>query len=146
MEKHSDFRIVTAELDAHFDAIRAVRIAVFVEEQAIPSELEFDRLDAHCIHVLALDGETPVATGRLGPGQNGRIGRVAVLKSHRRRGVGTAIMKALEDHAARQGIKKTWFHAQVAAVPFYESLGYQVAGEVFEEAGIPHVSMEKPIG
>ncbi len=134
----SDFQMQTA-------AIRDVRTDVFVREQAIPFELEYDENDLTCTHAVAYDGLKPVATGRLDFQQQGRIGRVAVLESYRRRGLGTLIMQALEKEARAGNLTQIWFHAQVSAVPFYLSLGYAVVGDEFMEADIPHVSMEKQL-
>ncbi len=124
--------------------IRYVRDQVFVIEQQIPREEEFDDRDTACLHAVAYDSAGhPVGTGRIDLEKSGKVGRVAVLKSHRRSGYGRAMMQALERVATQRDLRRIWFHAQVAAVPFYTSLGYQVVSDVFDEAGIPHVVMEK---
>ncbi len=119
-----------------------VRCRVFVEEQGVPMEIEVDGLDPRCIHALARapDGE-PVGTGRLLP--DGRIGRMAVLPAWGGRGLGRDILSALESEARRRGRDRVLLHAQVAARGFYEAAGYRAVGGVFEEAGIPHVTMVK---
>ena len=122
-------------------AIRFVRLAVFVEEQGIPRAEEFDDADPTCIHIVARSDGHPVGTGRLSP--TGRIGRVAVVRTERGRGVGRALMKRLEREASDRGIRRLWLAAQVAAVPFYERLGYRQKGDPFIEAGIPHRWMER---
>ena len=137
------FHTILSEFRSQIDAIRQVRTDVFVREQAIPIELEYDEHDLTCSHAVAYDGLIAVATGRLDFQQHGRIGRVAVLKNYRRRGLGTLIMQALENAARSGNLDHLWFHAQISAVPFYLSLGYQVVGEEFIEENIPHVSMEK---
>jgi predicted GNAT family N-acyltransferase len=132
-----------ADFDADNAALRAVRFTVFVDEQRVPEEIEIDDEDRRCIHVLALDNGVPVGTGRIDIAIDGKIGRVAVLASYRRTGVGAAIMRLLHAVAAENGLARCWCHAQVSAAPFYEKLGYRVTGdEPFDEAGIPHVRME----
>ena len=97
------------------------------------------------LKAVVYDGLKAVATGRLDFQQQGRIGRVAVLESYRRRGLGTLVMQALEEVARSGKADQLWFHAQISAVPFYLSLGYSVVGDEFMEADIPHVSMEKQL-
>jgi predicted GNAT family N-acyltransferase len=124
------------------EAIRALRTRVFVEEQRIPEELEWDDEDEHSYHVLvyASDG-TPVGTGRLL--RDGRIGRMAVLKEWRGRGAGSALMKYLLWLANKMGFDEVKLHAQTRAAPFYQKHGFQPEGEVFMEAGIPHIVMRR---
>jgi predicted GNAT family N-acyltransferase len=131
-----------ADFAADFAAIRYVREAVFVEEQRVPREIEFDERDPLCRHVLAFADERPVGTGRLDLAHGGKIGRVAVVASHRRAGVGTAIMEHLHAIAREAQLPRLWCHAQLTAVPFYERLGYLREGPTFEEASIEHVRME----
>jgi predicted GNAT family N-acyltransferase len=131
-----------ADFSADFASIRHVREIVFIDEQRVPRELEFDERDPLCRHVLAFDGETPVGTGRLDLAYGGKVGRVAVVATHRRSGVGAAVMQRLHAiaHDARQ--PRLWCNAQLTAVPFYERLGYVTSGPTFLEAGIEHVRME----
>lgn len=135
-------QIRLADFETDYAAIRAVRFAVFVDEQRVPEDEEMDDRDACCLHVLAFDDERPVGTGRLDIAAGGKIGRVAVAASHRGRGVGTALMRKLHALAADNGVPQVWCNAQVAAVPFYERLGYRVVDEpTFFEAGIEHAKM-----
>ncbi|MFC1762732.1 GNAT family N-acetyltransferase [Planctomycetota bacterium] len=127
------------------DAICSVRVAVFVEEQAVPLENEMDDRDAACVHALAFDEARPVATGRLDCEQGGRIGRVAMLADYRGRGIGKEVMQALEAEAKRRGFQQTWLHAQVAVIPFYRQLGYCEEGSTFTEENILHQTMRKCI-
>ncbi|MBI4755224.1 MAG: GNAT family N-acetyltransferase [Betaproteobacteria bacterium] len=121
---------------------RAVRHAVFILEQHIPAELEWDELDAVSRHALARDQTgTVVGAGRLLP--DGRIGRMAVLKEWRGRGVGRAVLAALEAEAGRRGMTELSLHAQVDAEGFYARNGYRSDGREFVEAGIRHVTMHK---
>jgi predicted GNAT family N-acyltransferase len=123
------------------DKLAAVRRAVFVFEQNVPEELEWDDADEHAYHVLATaeDG-TPIGTGRLK--LDCHIGRMAVLQKWRRRGVGSAILRALLALAEKEGCMIVRLHAQTHAVPFYEVHGFRAYGQEFQEAGIPHLEME----
>jgi predicted GNAT family N-acyltransferase len=131
-----------ADFSADFASIRRVRETVFIDEQRVPRELEFDDRDPRCHHVLAFDGAVPVGTGRLDLDYGGKVGRVAVVAAHRRSGVGTAVMERLHAIARERRQQRLWCHAQLTAVPFYERLGYVRVGAVFVEAGIDHVRME----
>lgn len=140
--ERSDFRIRHADWDLDQEALRAIRLTVFVREQGVPEDLEWDDADAQAIHLLALAGagEVPVGTARLLP--TGQIGRMAVLPEWRGRGIGTALLRELLT-AARQGEHPAPFlNAQVAALPFYLREGFVTVGDLFEEAGIAHQRME----
>jgi predicted GNAT family N-acyltransferase len=119
--------------------LERIRRTVFVEEQKIPDSDEWDGEDGASVHVLARLNRDPVGTGRLNPA--GKIGRIAVLAGMRGRGIGTLILRRLLEEARRLGYRETYLHAQVQAVPFYEKLGFARKGEMFDEAGIPHVRM-----
>ncbi|MGS2743007.1 GNAT family N-acetyltransferase [Halomonas sp. LS-001] len=124
-----------------------IRRAVFVVEQQVPEEEEWDGLDPSCTHFLAwlpttpesTDQPTPVGTARLLP--DGHIGRVAVLASARGKGVGVALMKAAIDAARQQKHERVVLSSQLHALPFYEQLGFCAYGDVFMDAGIPHREM-----
>lgn len=126
------------------DACRALRIAVFVEEQKIAMEDEIDDLDGVSTHFIALDGDTHVGTARIFEvGAVGKIGRVCVLPSHRGTGLGAALIR----HCI--GVLRTRGHlttarlgAQNHAIGFYEKLGFSVVGGEYLDAGIPHHDME----
>ncbi len=120
--------------------LRAVREAVFIREQGVPEELEWDGLDEDCRHALALSlqGEA-IGCGRLLA--NGHIGRVAVLPPWRGQRVGTAIMETLLAEARAQGLPRVDVDAQVQAMPFYHRLGFVEQGEEFMDAGLPHIKM-----
>lgn len=122
----------------------AVRTAVFVHEQGIPAELEWDEHDALSVHVVLITpDQTPVATARLLPAQAGisLMGRVAVLPAMRGQQAGVAVMQALLAAARHRGDHGVQLHAQQWAQGFYAKLGFVVAGEPFDEVGIPHVTM-----
>lgn len=136
----SGFRLVDADYARDLSLLRAVREPVFVQEQRVPLDLEWDELDPLSHHVLAVDNnDQPVGTGRLTP--EPRIGRMAVLSAWRGRGVGAAILDQLLKRAHALGYQRVEIHAQVDAMAFYQRFGFQVWGEEFEEAGIRHRHM-----
>jgi len=118
-----------------------IRLIVFVEEQRVPREIEMDEKDAVCVHALAYAQGRVVGTGRLLP--DGHVGRMAVLKESRFLGVGGAILERLVEEARRRGLKQVVLSAQTHAIGFYRRHGFSEAGEVFEEAGIPHQEMRR---
>lgn len=120
--------------------LKAVRTAVFIEEQQIPEAEEWDEDDAHADHALARTtaGE-PIATGRLT--SDGRIGRMAVVKAWRGQGVGMAILRHLIERAAARGMRHLKLHAQSYAIPFYAQAGFVPVGPEFTECEIPHRTM-----
>lgn len=123
------------------DQLHAVRRSVFVIEQQVPEELEWDEFDERAYHVLATDPEgAAVGTGRLT--LECRIGRMAVVRPWRGRGVGSAILRALVDLAGKEGCTIVRLHAQTHALSFYERFGFAARGGEFTEAGIPHWEME----
>ena len=139
------FRVeAVADYAAALPDLRVVRETVFVQEQQVPIEEEWDALDPQCVHVLAraLDG-TPIGTGRLTPEH--KIGRMAVLGAWRGKGVGDAMLVALIDEARKQDWREVSLHAQVSAVDFYLRHGFQPYGERFWEAGIEHQSMRRAL-
>ena len=139
--------IIAWRADWHADQsiINDIRRRVFIEEQHVPEALEWDGLDETAIHVLAAAGDaTACATGRLLP--SGQLGRMAVLPDYRHRGVGSAILIELLSAAADSGLSGVFLHAQLQAVAFYERHGFTTAGDIFEDAGIPHIAMTRPVG
>lgn len=137
-----EFTLLAADWDRDRAAIQGVRRAVFVEEQAIPENLEWDGRDATCRHVLARarDGAA-IATGRLQ--QDGRIGRMAVLRAWRGHGVGRAVLQWLQLQAMHDGLQRVYVHAQVQVAGFYTGMGFRPQGEPFELAEILHQCMVK---
>lgn len=130
----------------------AIREVVFIEEQAVPEGIERDAEDAHAYHVIANQGGHAIGTGRLvmlpqppagQSGQWGQIGRMAVLKAHRKARVGSLLLTALEDEARRRGVNGIMLHAQLYALEFYKKHGYTPVGAVFQEAGMEHLEMQK---
>ena len=125
------------------DAASRVRTAVFVREQGIPVELEWDAADAGCLHCVAFDGERPVGTGRLLP--DGHIGRMAVLPDWRRAGLGGEILEHLVAAARARGDELALLNAQCPVESFYRRHGFETVGTPFDEAGIPHVAMRRSL-
>ena len=130
---------VLARWDADRPVLERIRREVFIQEQQVPESDEWDDEDEASIHVIARLNRDPVGTGRLNPA--GKIGRIAVIAGLRGRGIGTLILHRLLDEARRLGIREPYLHAQAQVVPFYERLGFASEGDVFDEAGIPHVRM-----
>lgn len=116
-----------------------IRRRVFIDEQSVPQEEEWDGLDPECVHFLAtLDGQ-PVGTARLLP--DAHIGRVAVLADARGTGIGVLLMQAAIEAARHAGHLQVALSAQVHALAFYTQLGFVAHGEEFLDAGIPHREM-----
>lgn len=120
-----------------------IRFEVFVREQRVPAEIELDENDAVSLHALAFVAEAAIGTGRLLP--DGHIGRMAVLKPWRGRGVGGLILHALVQAARQRGHKEIALSAQVHAIRFYRAHGFQPVGEVYQEAGIAHQAMVRAL-
>ena len=134
------FTIRPARWPEDEERLRLVREKVFVDEQKVPPELEWDGLDAGCFHLLAEDPRgNAIGTARLLP--DGHIGRMAVLKSWRGQGVGKALLLAVMEEGRRRGFDELALNAQLTALPFYEKAGFRAVGAVFEDAGIPHRRM-----
>lgn len=134
------------ETDWARDAARlgAVRRAVFIDEQGVPEALEWDEYDAVSTHWLALaeDG-SPIGCARLLP--DGHIGRMAVLRECRSMGVGSRILERLIERARERGDREVVLSAQVHAMSFYARHGFTAVGPVYQEAGIPHQDMRRPL-
>lgn len=122
--------------------LRAVRLAVFVVEQNIPEELEWDEHDPVSEHALAEDRDgVPIGCGRLLP--DGHIGRLAVLSDWRGQGVGAGLLLHLIELARTRGHRRVVLNAQTQAMPFYARYGFEPCGEPFMEAGIAHQEMAR---
>ncbi len=134
------FTISILAWDEALPLARPVREQVFVTEQKVPLELEWDEWDERSDHAVARDTSgQAIGTARLLP--DGRIGRMAVLREWRRRGVGAALMEALLQRAREQSLSRVTLHAQTHAAGFYRRFGFSERGGEFWEAGIPHVEM-----
>ena len=139
--------IIITQTDAEREQCYDIRKAVFVEEQAVPLELEMDEYDAVAVHFLMSDAEgTPLATARLLDKHGlAKIGRVAVLKDARGLGLGLELMQFVVDEARRRGFTEAVLDSQTYAIPFYERLGFTAEGDEFDDAGIPHFLMRRTL-
>ncbi|WP_176556145.1 GNAT family N-acetyltransferase [Rubellimicrobium rubrum] len=127
-------------------ACLALRRVVFIEEQAVPEDLEVDGLDPTAIHLLATDDGRPVGTARLlVKGNTGKIGRVCVLQEERGRGIGAALIRAAVEELRGLGLARAKLGSQTHAIPFYEGLGFVAEGPVYDDAGIPHRDMTRAL-
>jgi predicted GNAT family N-acyltransferase len=141
-------RIVVADASSDLmPAAYAVRHQVFVEEQAVPPELERDEFDDLAIHLVALRGADVIGTLRIvAIGRSAKIGRMAVLAAARKGGIGSRLMERAVEIVRTMGGKEITLHAQLTAKEFYARLGFCEEGDAFQEAGIAHVCMRKVIG
>jgi len=140
MNHPSSFRIEVVTWHNEESNLRNIRTSVFIAEQRVPESMEWDLIDSVCVHILAkdLDGQA-IGTARLLP--DGHIGRMAVLKPWRRKGVGGAMLQAILEEMHIRNMKRAVLHAQLSAVGFYEKIGFCKQGNEFMEAGIPHIKM-----
>jgi len=130
------------------NAIKTIREHVFIIEQNVPVELEWDELDAQCMHCLVStsDGK-PIATARLfNHKTDAHIGRMAVLKPYRKQGIGTSMLTTLVEQARINNVKTISLNAQTTAVTFYKQIGFVSEGDEFDDAGIPHFKMTLQLG
>lgn len=149
----AELRVAAGEVDLAL--VRLIRHEVFVVEQGVPPELEYDEYDATSVHVLALSDGMAMGTGRLihgaealaKTGVQGRVllGRLAVRKAARGTGLGAELVRALEQAGRERGGTELELHAQVQALGFYERLGYAAEGPVYQDAGIPHRTMTRAL-
>lgn len=136
----NDFSVEPATWSTDMADLRAVRSEVFVVEQAVPEDEEWDEHDARSHHVIARDlGGRPIATGRLTPMRT--IGRMAVVRDWRGRGVGEAVLRSLLERARELRYPDIELHAQVHAIPFYARAGFVEYGDEYDECGIRHRTM-----
>ncbi|MGK4583781.1 GNAT family N-acetyltransferase [Kitasatospora sp. HPMI-4] len=147
-------RIRVAATEDELALVYGVRREVFVDEQDVPAELEYDELDATSVHLLArAEDGSPLGTGRLIHGEQaleltgrqGRVllGRLAVVRTARGTGLGAELVRAIEREGRERGGVELELHAQVRALGFYERLGYVAEGPVYDDAGIPHRTMTR---
>jgi predicted GNAT family N-acyltransferase len=124
----------------------ALRHEVFVEEQGVPLDLEIDEHDEEAVHLVALDGDRIVGTCRvLLAGDAAKFGRLVVAREARGRGIGAALLADAERRARAMGAGRMVLAAQTSAIGLYDRAGYTARGEVYLDAGIEHMTMEKPL-
>jgi len=140
MELKQNFMIKVASWQKHAELLKAVREAVFIKEQQVPLELEWDGLDTSALHLLALNdaGEAIGCARLIG---DGSIGRMAVLKAWRGLGVGTALLEKAVECYRQHNIASIRLSAQVHAISFYEKAGFKVCSAPYLDANILHVDM-----
>lgn len=135
-----EYTIIATSWQDHKEELSAVRRQVFIEEQHVPEDMEWDEYDITSQHVLALDKNgQPVGTGRLK--SDGQIGRMAVIRQWRNNGIGTAMLQKILQLAEDANIKQLYLHAQTSAIEFYHRHGFIADSEEYMEAGIPHRTM-----
>ncbi|WP_340673171.1 GNAT family N-acetyltransferase [Brevibacillus agri] len=148
--KQQSYVIQKVNSDQEMQDALAVRKAVFIDEQEVPADLEIDEHDqpgSGTVHFVAYNEQQPVGASRLRPYEPGvgKIERVAVLKDERGTGLGRQIMIVMEEAAKELGFDSLKLNAQTHAQRFYEKLGYEPHGDVFDEAGIEHIAMVKAL-
>jgi predicted GNAT family N-acyltransferase len=140
MPVDADFTVRLVDWSEAAVGLRFVRRAVFIDEQAIPEDMEWDEFDVVCRHAIAEDATgAAVGCGRLLP--DGHVGRMAVLAAWRGRGVGAALLRQLLDLARARGLPRAVLNSQTHAMPFYARYGFVADGDEYLEAGIPHRTM-----
>jgi len=141
----SRFRYKLVETDAELERAFAVRRKVFVEEQGVDGDVEYDGRDTEALQLIVNQGGLTIATARVRFPKTGeaKIERMAVLQPHRGQGIGREILDSFEHEFKARRIQRVVLHAQYPVIAFYEACGYRVTGAPFIEAGIRHVKMEK---
>ena len=142
MSKH--FTIQVVDWQSAKRELSKIRRKVFIEEQQVPEELEWDEFDASSSHLLAIDAQqNPIGCARLL--SDGHIGRMAVLLDWRGNGVGNALLQHSVALARRRGYEHAILDAQCHAIPFYQRAGFIITSDQFIDAGIPHRTMQLPL-
>jgi len=144
MATDTDFTVRLVDWSEAAEGLRLVRRAVFIVEQGIPEDMEWDELDAVYKHAIAEDSTgAAIGCGRLLP--DGHIGRLAVLSGWRGRGVGAALLRELVGLARARGLPRAILNSQTQAMPFYARHGFVADGDEYLEAGIPHWTMTRAL-
>ena len=138
------FHVMQTSWEKHKKDLVRIRTLVFINEQLVPPELEWDGYDKDCWHVIAQTNNNEyIATGRML--YDGHIGRMAVFTEFRNQGIGSAMLNELLKIAKQQGLNEVFLHAQTSAIEFYQTHGFVISSEEFMDAGIPHVTMRKSL-
>jgi len=140
---NSELKVEQVKWQDEKSRLRHIRTIVFVEEQKVPEDMEWDEHDESCVHVLGRFGNKIVATGRLL--ETGQIGRMAVLKDYRKKGVGSKMLEKILSIASLMKFKSVFLNSQIDAIAFYDRFGFKEEGGVFDDAGIPHKRMTKQL-
>lgn len=134
-----DLVIRIADWTSEKDQLSSVRRQVFIIEQKVPEELEWDEFDVCSTHFIATLDDIAIGTARLK--DDGQIGRMAVLQPYRNQGIGSRLLQLALETARSKRYPEVHLHAQVEAIPFYEKHGFTIVGDTFYEANIPHRGM-----
>ncbi len=141
-----NIQIINTNWQSHQQALKNIRQIVFIDEQHVSPEDEWDNMDDKAQHYLLYINNEVVACARLLLADTtGKIGRVAVLKAYRNQGIALQLMRYIINDARKQGIKLLTLDAQTYIISLYEKLGFNVCSEEFSDAGIPHKSMQLQI-
>jgi predicted GNAT family N-acyltransferase len=130
----------------HWDEAKSqvmpIRYAVFIKEQEVPEELEWDEFDQDALHATVKKDQEVIGTARLIiDNAKARIGRMAIQKEYREQGIGQKLLSILIQTAKEKGAQECILHAQTHAIAFYAKSDFEPNGPIFDEAGIPHVEM-----
>lgn len=136
-----DIQFITTSWEEHNRELKQVRNAVFIEEQHVPKEMEWDEFDNQSVHFLVLHNNNAIATARLKP--DGQIGRIAVIKNYRHKGIARKLLTTVILHAKNNDFDMVYLHAQKQTIDFYKQFDFIINGEEFIDAGIQHQAMFK---
>lgn len=139
----ADVEIKIADWTNDCETLKAIRHSVFIEEQNVPVDLEWDGLDERCVHFLVIIDDRAVATARFKP--DGQIGRMAVVSTWRRKNIGSRLLEYILAYAEQSRFTKVYLHAQTQVMEFYLKHGFEAEGNEFIDAGIPHCTMFKTL-
>jgi predicted GNAT family N-acyltransferase len=137
----AEYKIEQVKWQDRESHLRHIRTLVFIEEQNVPEDMEWDECDETCIHIIVEKDNEYIATGRLL--ETGQIGRMAVLNAYRKSGVGSAMLAKLLSIAESKDMASVFLNAQIDAISFYKKFEFEEEGGVFDDAGIPHRKMTK---
>ncbi len=135
----SDIEVLQVSWQDMEPHLRDIRTKVFIEEQNVPEDLEWEEVDHNAVHLLVKTAGQYVATARLL--NTGQIGRMAVLEPYRLSGIGRAMLVKLLSIAEERNMQRVILNAQVDAMAFYKKQSFKVESDVFDDAGIPHIKM-----
>lgn len=136
-----DIKIIPISWADGQNELMQVRRKVFIEEQHVPEELEWDEFDTQSAHFLVYTNNTSIATARLKP--DGQIGRMAVINQYRNKGIGKELLSTVISYAKNAGYSMVYLHSQQHAIRFYQQHGFTNNGPEFFDANILHQAMYK---
>ncbi|EHU2376443.1 GNAT family N-acetyltransferase [Acinetobacter baumannii] len=133
------YKVIAGDWEQLEKGAKYIREQVFIQEQGIEPEDEWDDFDSIAMHFMVYGKEQPIATARLLPQHS--VGRVAVLMPYRKQGIGKILMQHIIEYARQHKLPYLKLSAQTYVTAFYEALGFKVQGEVYQDCGIPHIDM-----